>query len=485
MPVSSWSRNWSIAWIAAVLLVFGCSEPASAQTFEPGEGVMRLVDWPDEEARRTLRYDILPFIDTLSVAYRYQVTDGRPALSLLVDWNPSTTVVYRGARVPRSEVPGDVRMVAIDLRADVLVDGLRAATISVVVDSMVVGPAPDYVEINLPDLSWENVFVETSAEEAKAIFLNGFELADPEIAGAAFAVFDEDGRVDLEEEVASRRSPRGQPRRVSIYRAPNMVDVFVDVHWLIGGFSPPSYVGGGEPRKAVGRGRLDGNDRSGRRGRDEGDRSVRSDDDRSGSDVTGRGSRDSEGRPADSGREERDSSERSGSRSEGGFRLPDSGDDDDDDDDDELVPYALAAVGAAGVLAAAGGTIGYFGNSRHAPLGLTSGFVGRDGGLLLQAAVNDAVLFDAPGPERLMVKLLSFGNFLDSGLQPAIGAGVLATTEGEGITYEPSLSLGAVGIHKMFLLYGGYDVLQEGPEFSVGLNLRELGLWGSGRKGRE
>lgn len=493
-------RKWSVAAILLLLAALGHVGTATAQTFESGEGVVRVTDWPDEEARRTLRYDILPFIDTLTVAYEYAVRDGRPALSLVVDWVPGTSAIYRGVRTSYADIPGDVRMAGLDLRIGVVVDGRKAAELSVVVDSMVVGPYPDFVEIALPDLTWDNVFAETTAEEAKAIFLNGFELADLEVAGAAFAVFDENGEVA---NPAARRPTRSQPRRVSIYRGPRFVDGFIDVTWLIGGITRAPSARGDNPRGSMGRGdegRIADERRGDRRlrpgegsvGRDAGRSEAREDrssgardEDRSVTRAADRSTTRGEDRAGTRGESRTDDDEKGGSedRKEGGFRLPGSGgDDDDDDDDDELVPYALAAIGAAGILAAVGGTVGYYGSSRYAPIGLTSGFVRRDGGLLLQAAVNEALLFDEPRPKRLTVKLLSFGNFLNSGLQPALGAGVLATAEGGEITYEPTLSIGAVGVYKMMLVYGGYDVLHQGPELGVAVNFREFG-WGGSKRG--
>lgn len=500
LPLTRCTRKWSLAGILLLLAALGDIGAATAQSFESGEGVVRVTDWPDEEARRTLRYDILPFIDTLTVAYQYAVRDGRPALSLVVDWDPGTSAIYRGVRTSYAEIPGDVRMVGLDLRIGVFVDGRRAAVLSVVVDSMVVGPYPDFVEIALPDLTWDNVFAETTPEEAKAIFLNGFELADLEVAGAGFAVFDEDGDVT---NPAAGRPTRSQPSRVSIYRAPRFVDGFIDVTWLIGGISRVPSPREDIPRGSMGRGDGGRNaeeargDRRARPGdgtvgRDAGrseargrNRSDARDEERSGTRSADRPAARGEDRPRARAESSTDDDEKGGSedRKEGGFRLPGSGgDDDDDEDDDELVPYALAAVGAAGILAAVGGTVGYYGNSHYAPIGLTSGFVRRDGGLLLQAAVNEALLFDEPRAKRLTVKLLSFGNFLNSGLQPALGAGVLATAEGGEITYEPTLSIGAVGVYKMMLVYGGYDVVHQGPEFGVAVNFREFG-WGRSNRG--
>lgn len=479
LPVISWAANWSVVWILCLLAGLTVPQQASSQAFQKGSGVLYATDWPDRTAREELRFDVLPFVDTLAVSYEYQVREGMPVLAFFVDWVPGDWAMYRGVRTPYEEVPGEVRLAGLDLRMGVQTKSGKAANLSLVVDSMVVGPRPDFVEVSLPDLTWDNVFVDATDEEAKAIFLNGFELVDLEVAGAAFALFDEDGD---DTSATARKSRRSQPQRVSIYRAPRYVDVFVDVSWLIGGFSSRPSILPDNPRGDMGRGdqgRVADARRGSRRSGDDEDRRSETRGERDDSREEGS----SETR--DGGRSDARDERSSGSREGGVFRLPARDDDDEDDDDDrELVPYAIAAAATAGILAAVGGTIGYYGNSRYTPLGLTSGFVGRDGGLLLQAGVNEALLLGEPKPKRLMVKLLSFGNFLNSGLQPALGAGVLATSEGDGIEYEPSVSIGAVGSYRMLLVYGGYDVMHSGPEFSIALNLREFG-WGRSNRSRE
>jgi len=473
-------RYWSSIF-AVLALLLGSSAPSRAQSYEAGSGVTQLTNWPDSEARRVLRYDILPFIDTLTVRYEYGVEDGAPYMDFFIEWQPGTHAIYRGALLDFDEIPGDVKMAALDLRFGVFVDGQRSATLSLVVDSMVVGPSPDFVRVTLPDLTWENVFADATVEDATSIFQRGLELGDLEIAGAGFAVFDEAEEAVTEERRGSRTS---YPRRVSIYRAPHFVDVFVDVSWLIGGHNRYRWPNLDDPRGSMGRGDAGRTTDSRRRGsRDSGERKAVDRDARDGTDTRDAGrtrsserdNRDSDGKADEDRSSERDNS-RAGAREDGGFRLPgkSKGDDDDEDDDDKLVPYAIAAGAAAGVLAIAGGTIGYYGSPGETPIGLTSGFVGRDGGLLLQVAVNEALLMDEPRPKELKAKLLSFGNFFRSSIQPALGAGVLTTLEDGEIDYEPSISVGAVGTYKMLLFYGGFDVVQLGPEFGIALNFRSL-----------
>jgi len=456
-----------------VLATFPVLQPASAQETASGQGIMVVSDWPDKQTRETSRFDILPFIDSLSVAYRFRVLNGAPDLSMVLEWASTGEAIFNGERTSLSEIEGTPAIVGLELVADaVSADGQRVAGFSLVVDSMIVEPSPDIIQIDLPDLNWENVFVDTPAERAREIFEAGFELRNPVIVSAGFAQLSggEEMAADVveEREKDRRRPPQVAPRRprnVSVYRGPGVVDIGFDLFWLIGSGSRPIRVSDDGPRENIGRGSLGG------RNRGRGDRADRPD--RSRGDAEGRSSE----RDSDAAAERDRSKGRSPLSWPGSSKSDD--DDDDDDDDDELVPYAVAAIAAAGALAVFGGTIGYYGSSRYAPIGLTSGFVGRDGGVLLQVAVNESLITDNAGPKRVMGRILGFGDLLHSPrIQPAIGGGVLLTSLGDEIEYDPSVSMGAVVRFDALLFYAGFDVMQNSPEFSVALNLRRLGLWG-------
>ncbi|MEX0748031.1 MAG: hypothetical protein WD275_08535 [Rhodothermales bacterium] len=413
-------------------------------------GSVLLEDWPDEAERRNPKYEVLPTIDSLVVNYGYRLHQGMPVLTLRTYWHPGEDAFFQGRRRKMDRVSGEIRIVALELRAGVYVDGEKAADLSIVVDSMDLIPYPDVAEIHLPGLTWENVFLNTGPEEARAIFASSFSLRDLEIASAGFAFLG-----DGEEEIGGWR----RPSSVSVYRGQGIADVIFDLYWLVGLDGHGKAIFPGSSKRTVnGRGQPDRS--RGRSGRDrDGNQSAR----------------DAGDEQSDSSQEDVDSKKEDGNGRPraAGISLP-STDDDDDDDDSELVPYAVAAVAAAALIGVAGGTLGYYGSSRHAPLGLTSGIVRRDGGVLLQVGVNEALLFGEPRPKKLLVKLLIFGNFFKSGIQPALGGGVLATSENGTLSYEPSVSIGAVGQYRLMLFYGGYDFWQQGPEFSVALNFRGL-----------
>lgn len=506
MPEGRYFHVIVLAFFVSVA-VFPQQEAAFAQDLPAGHGMVVLSNWPDDPIRETTKFDILPFVDSLSLAYRYQVKEGRPELSIVMEWSAGTEAIYNGERTKMSELDGTPAIVGLDLSADVLSGGRVVAAFSLVVDSMIVEPSPDLIRIDLPDLSWDNVFVDTPASQAQEIFENGFELANPAIVRAGFALFDGSeaiagDRVEQQDH-PDRRGPASdtrRPRNVSIYRHPGIIDIGFDLFWLIGPRERSVRGSADRPRENLGRGSVGGNDRN-RADRDlsgmadrSRDRNSTGDDDASagqdaGSERPDRGTDRSDAadqRRGDSDNGNADGSEAQGERERSAGRsilgLPRSDESDDDDDDDELIPYAVAAVAAAGVLGVVGGTIGYYGSSRYAPIGLTSGYIGRDGGVLLQVAANEALLVDDAGPKRLMGRILGFGDLFGSSVvQPAVGAGALFMSDGGDVGYEPSASIGAVVRHHMLMFYGGFDVWQSSPEFSVAINFRALGLWG--RKG--
>ena len=500
MRASSSTRRAILRLASIFGLLFSLQLSGSAHA-QQGHGLLVVENWPDEETKRTGRFEILPFVDTLSVAYRYREVERRPELSLVLEWKAAREAIYEGRRVAFEKIAGHPALVGLELTADVFSGGSRVAEFALVVDSMIVEASPDIIRIDLPHLEWANVFVNTPADVAREIFSAGFELRNPTVLSAGFALFEEgrqiaDTAVEKRPEGEGGRPPHVGPRRprnVSIYRHPGFIDIGFDLFWLIGSGRRGVRIADNDgPRENIGRGSLGGSlggsrrDRSGRNGGDV-DRGPggSSPPEQVGGDEDGRLAR---GRRAGSAEGERDeTTDREGSeesdRSESGrskskfpgFGSGDDDDDDDDEDDPNLVPYAIAAVAAAGVLAAVGGTIGYYGSTRYAPLGVTSGIVRDEGGLLLQVGVNEALLAGDDGPKRLMGRVLSFGNlFRSPTIQPALGVGVLATSDAGTIEYEPSVSVGGVVRHNVLLFYAGYDVVQNGPEFSLAFDLRQL-----------
>ena len=148
-------------------------------------------------------------------------------------------------------------------------------------------------------------------------------------------------------------------------------------------------------------------------------------------------------------------------------------DDDDDDEEDRLFPAALAGVAMVGGLAMLGGTIGYFSSTSKAPIGLMSGYVEPNWGVLLHVAINKQVFGNKRGPENLIAGVTGFYNVFNSQVQPAIGIGARITEEGtDEAILKPSLSIGFVGNFGQFVLLAGYDVSTPDFRFGIGVNLR-------------
>src|SRR5690606_28801430 len=155
LPINAWTKFWSMCGSILVLLNLCATGSASAQNFDERSGVARIINWPDATARSELHHEILPFINTLTIAYIYRIENGSPVLALRLDWVADDEVIFRGQRVPASEVGGEIFIAALDLRGDVMVDGRRVGGLILEVDSMRLNPVPDYVDVELPDLTWD------------------------------------------------------------------------------------------------------------------------------------------------------------------------------------------------------------------------------------------------------------------------------------------------------------------------------------------
>src|SRR5690606_18154782 len=204
------------------------------------EGTVHVVDWPasagvDDGLRE---YEFLPSFDTLSIGYRYDAADAGPRFDLTLEWTPGAYGYVRGRRVEAGALPDDVRLVALAFRADVYTGGERVAELIVSVDSMRLGPRPDYARVELADLTWDALFVETDAETARRIVAQGFELRGAEVVQAAFAAPDAAAPDDTAEPRVAGRRP---PERVVVYDRHVFVDVFFDLAWLFGGPAPVYY----------------------------------------------------------------------------------------------------------------------------------------------------------------------------------------------------------------------------------------------------
>ena len=134
-----------------------------------------------------------------------------------------------------------------------------------------------------------------------------------------------------------------------------------------------------------------------------------------------------------------------------------------------------AVIGAAAVVAAAfiGGTIGYYGNTKNTPIGLMTGYVQKDGGILLQLAVNKAVVERSKVKTELFTgRIAWFYDLFNSPIQPALGLGTMVSQRDNNVDYEWSISPGLAGNFGPLVLLGGYDVVSGGLDVGMAYNFR-------------
>ncbi len=412
------------------------SAQASSASTGQGKGTATLTDWPASLSQllREMGEDapyLLPRIDSLALEYRYAANDTSSQWSFVFGWAPAQRVLYQGDVMPREKGPSDVRMVNVELRAEVKADGETVGEMIVAVDSMALRPFPSIYSFEV-SVNHDRVFLDASAEEARRALERGVTLDNLVVERMGFTSAETVSTSERRRspEARDRRAPRPEP---SIY-APR---TRIYVGWRVA--PRPYYVGdrGGtrtvEPRgETVGRGAETGTTRAARR------------------------SEEDEAEPRTDDRRTRSKSD-------------DEEEDEDDEDFTNLRKAALGAVAAVGLFAYVGGTVGVYGRG-DTPIGLAAGYTRPSGGVQLQAAVNGAVLEGDSG-QKLTLKALGFYDVFSSPVQPAVGLGVqIDPTRSRDVV--PSASVGLAGNFGRFLLFGGADLVHGTPEVGVAYNFR-------------
>jgi len=441
------------------LLIFCCILSAASPAFgQPqgwvtSNGVLHINDWPENATNQRsvdslkVHAAVLPSIDTLSIGYGYRTTDARPFLTFALEWKPGSYAILDGERIKWDELPGDVEIEALRLSVDVVSKDEVVSSLDFVVDSLMLPPFPGLFSEEVTTLTWDTVFPDLPDSTAKQLFKKGFTLENPEITHISFAYYDEEGNL------AQRNDPQIIPRRPSkrtVY-GPNInIGVRIPVIIHRPRYSPPRDDG---PRTVEPRG-----ERIGRGDTTDDSRRTTSDDRRQ---TERRGSEPDEADNEGDGENILDATRKKKKK------------DDEEEDEDELLPAAIAGVAAVAIVAVAGGTVGYYGNTKNAPIGLTAGYVQPDGGVLLQVGVNSAVIERSTSEtEHFMGKVTGFYDLFNSPIQPAIGMGVLASEDNGDFTYDFSASVGLVGNWGQMILLGGYDFLTGGAEIGLAVNLK-------------
>jgi len=413
---------------------------ATQQSMGQGTGVATLTNWPPSlpdllrDMGRNAPY-LLPRIDSLALEYRYASNDSTSQWSFVLGWAPNHRVLYEGEVLPREEGPSDVRMVNVELRADVRVGGEKVGDMIVAVDSMGLRPLPSIYSFEVT-VGHDRVFLDASSDEARRALAQGVTLDNLVVERMGFTASgvstSERGRSP---DVRERRP--APPRRPSIYQS--RTRIFIG--WRLA--PRPYYVGETDGKRTV-------EPRGDAMGRGTGTGETETRTARRGDAGEGRGSN------------ERDTREKSDDEEE----------EDDDDEETSLRGPALGAAAAIGLVAVAGGTVGLYGRG-DTPIGLAAGYTHPRGGFQLHAAVNGAVIEGEPG-QKLTLKALGFYDVFSSRVQPAVGLGVQIDPQREE-DVVPSASFGLAGNFGRVVLFGGVDVMQATPEFGVAYNFRYRG----------
>jgi hypothetical protein len=407
-----------------------------------GTGVATLADWPASlpqllrEMGTNAPY-LLPRIDSLALEYRYASTDSTSQWSFVLGWRPDHRVLYEGDILPFEQGPSDVRMVNVELRADVRAGGRSIGDMIIAVDSMALRPLPSIYSFEVT-VGHDRVFLDATAEEARRALAQGVTLDSLVVERMGFA--------SATTTSERRRRPDARERRPAPQRGPSIYEptTRIFIGWRVA--PRPYYVSVNDGKRTVaprdeniGRGAT------------------------AGGDTRARADRRDEADEAGTGRTRRSSDDES--------------EEEDEDDETSLRGPALAAAAAIGLVAYAGGTVGLYGRG-DTPVGLAAGYTHPRGGVQLQAAVNGAVVEGESG-QKLTLKALGFYDVFEARVQPAVGLGLQIDPQREG-DVAPSLSLGLAGNFGAFVLVGGIDVVQGTPEVGLAYNFRHRTRDGAG-----
>ena len=477
----------------AVLLVLLCSvaigvpnAASQSSDWATSNGVLYITDWPatigSQRSIDSLRVhsEVYPTIDTLTVGYGYRAFESHPILTFAVEWKNGELAFLDGEEIYFEEFNGELLIESLRLRVDVIVHGEPVTHVDFVVDSLMLEAYPGLYSQEVNSLSWDTVFPGIPDSTARSYFETGFELANPTLVSVTFAYFDD------ESTLARSRGPQVRPRRPSrrtVYGP--AIDIYIDFPIFISTRSRAPRATDGtrarEPRgERIGRGGAATDDDR----RSSGDRTRRTQPvDVEDQNSSGTRTRTDQGSDEDR-RTSSDRTRRTGDAEEDDETVGDilsrgtkkKDEDDDEDDDDDLVPVAIAGAAAVAAVAVAGGTIGYYGNASNTPIGLMAGFAQEEGGFLLQAAINDAVIQRSESrEEHFLARVVGFVNVFDSPIQPALGLGLMASELNGDFEYDFSASIGLVGNLGDVILLGGYDVAAGGVDFGIAFNFKAQG----------
>jgi len=145
-----------------------------------------------------------PVLERLILKYSFGINDDKPLQRFNFTWSLADFIIidgqfYNRARIPK-ELFDKVKIKNIKFKAKVYASGKRAADIIIEYPNILPksGGKSGWYIIGGPD--WGEQFVNTSDEDTKEIFRNGFELKDPTIYEIEFEGLEEIRAYLLEEE---------------------------------------------------------------------------------------------------------------------------------------------------------------------------------------------------------------------------------------------------------------------------------------------
>ncbi|NBB87675.1 MAG: hypothetical protein GVY12_15820, partial [Bacteroidetes bacterium] len=118
-------RPFRYITVFVVALLVGTGAPnvlaQSPPSAMPDSGAVALTDWPAAaqepvEPGREYPFELLPFIDALSVDYRYGVVGDQPQMRFTLSWLPGTEGILERERVSYDRLPEDIRIERLHLR---------------------------------------------------------------------------------------------------------------------------------------------------------------------------------------------------------------------------------------------------------------------------------------------------------------------------------------------------------------------------------
>jgi hypothetical protein len=141
------------------------------------KGTTWIKDWPENPSSRRQdesappldysRYDFLPFIDSLAIQYLFSLSSAASSvvsMHFAISWSAGLVGIVDGQKVGSGNIPPGFVIESIDLLMDVLVGDDSVAEFFLPLDTIGLGPSPSMTFVDIKDVSWSSVFMDTNEE---------------------------------------------------------------------------------------------------------------------------------------------------------------------------------------------------------------------------------------------------------------------------------------------------------------------------------